>query len=178
MRIICIMKIFLTFIRYFAKDLVEKVQPQRLQLQKLTCLHHLVKSPLFCVKGLRTCSHTQPPFSALLTFPLLYLNNPLEPFTKDVLLMDEFLDPLSLRPALSVFKYPLLRMPTYFIRKSIQASTLSQNIPRQTDQVAVRQSLNEIHTYVISNLSIKYYVDTSFLKKFTQIVICTKCHVV
>jgi len=42
-----------TQLGYFAKDLVEKVQPQRMQLQKLTCLHHLVKSPLFCVKDAR-----------------------------------------------------------------------------------------------------------------------------
>eukprot|EP00795_Rhopilema_esculentum_P012407 gene12407-3070_t len=38
---------------YFARDLIEKIKPGRLQLQKLTCLHQLVKSPLFCVQDAR-----------------------------------------------------------------------------------------------------------------------------
>lgn len=32
---------------YFARDLVERIPPGRLQTQKLTCIHQLVKSPLF-----------------------------------------------------------------------------------------------------------------------------------
>eukprot|EP00794_Sanderia_malayensis_P005649 gene5649-6345_t len=32
---------------FFARDLIERIQPGRLQTQKLTCIHQLVKSPLF-----------------------------------------------------------------------------------------------------------------------------------
>jgi len=39
------------FFRYFARDLVEKVVPNKLQTQKLTYIHNLVKSPLFFNPG-------------------------------------------------------------------------------------------------------------------------------
>jgi len=36
-----------SYLGHFARDLVERIPPGRLQTQKLTCIHQLVKSPLF-----------------------------------------------------------------------------------------------------------------------------------
>ena len=39
------------FFSHFARDLVERIPPGKLPTQKLTCIHQLVKSPLFANPG-------------------------------------------------------------------------------------------------------------------------------
>ena len=45
------LQILRVFFSHFARDLVERIPPGKLPTQKLTCIHQLVKSPLFANPG-------------------------------------------------------------------------------------------------------------------------------